>query len=282
MQLQDVLYTKNQGIATITLNRPEVLNAFSKEMLEGWVACIEDAKLDQTVKVVVVTGAGRGFCSGMDAKLAGKRFSEVSADKREASLIQSDDEENSLFIEQRHELKNTVHRIPRALATLDKPYVGIINGPCAGAGMDMASMCDIRIASDNAKFTMAYVKMGLVPGDGGCYFLPKILGISKALDLIWTGRIFGSTEALEMGYVDMVFPQDQLVDQATDYLLQIASGPSVAIQVAKRLVYQCWEADLNTALDLCQYGQFIARATEDSKEGPIAFVQKRKPEFKGR
>ena len=218
----------------------------------------------------------------MDAKLAGKRFSEVSADKREASLIQSDDEENSLFIEQRHELKNTVHRIPRALATLDKPYVGIINGPCAGAGMDMASMCDIRIASDNAKFTMAYVKMGLVPGDGGCYFLPKILGISKALDLIWTGRIFGSTEALEMGYVDMVFPQDQLVDQATDYLLQIASGPSVAIQVAKRLVYQCWEADLNTALDLCQYGQFIARATEDSKEGPIAFVQKRKPEFKGR
>ena len=282
MQLKDVLYTKDKGIATITLNRPEVLNAFSTDMLEGWVACIEDAKLDPDVKVVAVTGAGRGFCSGMDAKLAGSRFSRATAANGEASLIQRDNEENRPFIEQRHELKNTVHRIPRALSTLDKPYVGIINGPCAGAGMDMASMCDIRIASQQAKFTMAYVKMGLVPGDGGCYFLPKIIGISKALDLIWTGRIFDAAEALQIGYIDMIFPHQQLHSDAISYLLQIVSGPSVAIQVAKRLVYQCWEADLNTALDLCQYGQFVARSTEDSKEGPIAFVQKRKPKFKGR
>ncbi|MBI2873117.1 MAG: enoyl-CoA hydratase/isomerase family protein [Chloroflexi bacterium] len=268
-ELKEVVYTKEGGIAIITLNRPERLNAFTHDMIDSWASCIEEAKLDNDVKVVVVTGAGRGFCSGMDARAAAARHESTNL------------EVDVPLPQRRNNLRYSVHRVPRALATLDKPYIGAINGPAAGAGMDMASMCDIRFASDTARFTMAYVKMGLVPGDGGCYFLPRIVGLGRALDLIWTGRIFDAQEAMAMGYVQEVVPADKLMERVKEYAQQIISLPATSIQVAKRLVYQCMDADLSNALDLCQYGQFIAQTTEDSKEGPRAFAERRPPQFKG-
>ena len=148
--------------------------------------------------------------------------------------------------------------------------------------MDMASMCDMRFAGDTARLGMTYVRMGLIPGDGGCYFLPRIVGMARALDLIWTGRLFDAQEALSMGYVSAVVPADELMAYTREYAARLVRGPAVAIQQAKRLAYRSQELSLDAALDLAQQAMFIAQSTEDSREGPRAFVEKREPQFKGR
>lgn len=268
MDFEQILYNKSDGIATITLNRPERLNAVTRQMLAEWASALADARDDDDMRVVVVTGAGRGFCSGMDVR-------EAQADRPlwdpQASLAQ-----------RRHFLRDTVHQVPRTLTSLDKPYIGAINGPAAGAGMDMASMCDIRIAADTARFSMAYVRMGLIPGDGGCYFLPRIVGLAKALELIWTGEIIDAQEALRIGYVSQVVPADQLMDRVRQFALRLAKGPAVAIQLAKRLAYHSLETNMSDALELAESAQLVCQATEDAREGPRAWVEKREPQFKGR
>ena len=152
MEYQDIIYTVEDHIATITLNRPEGLNALTETMIKEWVDAIETARSDPEVRVLVVTGAGRGFCSGMDVRRAAARG--------EAPPIYT----------RRNHMRLGIHRVPRALESFDKPYIASINGPAAGAGMDMASMADIRIMSDRARVGMTYVRMGLFPGDAGCYF----------------------------------------------------------------------------------------------------------------
>ncbi|MGQ9572015.1 MAG: enoyl-CoA hydratase/isomerase family protein [Dehalococcoidia bacterium] len=268
MNFEEILYDKSDGIATITLNRPERMNAFTNRMLAEWTAALADARDDDDVRAVVVTGAGRGFCAGMDV--------------RDTSAGQGLWDPQASLAQRRHFLRDTVHQVPRTLATLDKPYIGAINGPAVGAGMDMASMCDIRIAADTARFGMAYVRMGLVPGDGGCYFLPRIVGLTKALELIWTGDIFDAQEALRIGYVSEVVPADQLMERTRQFALRLARGPAVAIQLAKRLVYRSLETNMNQALELAESAMIICQSTEDAREGPRAWVEKREPQFKGR
>jgi len=184
--------------------------------------------------------------------------------------------------QRRHFLRDSVHRVPRTAATLDKPYIAAINGAAVGAGMDMASMCDIRIAADSARFSMAYVRMGLIPGDGGCYFLPRIVGLAKALELIWTGDIIDAQEALRIGYVSQVVAADQLRQHTREFALRLARGPAVAIQAAKRLVYRSLQTGLSHALELAESAMLVCQTTEDAREGPRAFVEKREPQFKGR
>ncbi|MFQ5472699.1 MAG: enoyl-CoA hydratase/isomerase family protein, partial [Dehalococcoidia bacterium] len=162
------------------------------------------------------------------------------------------------------------------------PYIAAVNGAAVGAGMDMASMCDIRFASESARFGMTYVRMGIIPGDGGCYYLPRIVGMARALDLIWSGRIFDANEALELGYVSEVVPADRLMEHTRAYALKLANGPAVAIQQSKRLAYRSQDVGADAALDLAQQAMFVAQSTEDAKEGPRAFAEKREPEFKGR
>jgi len=267
MTFEEIIYDKSNGIATITLNRPERMNAFTPKMLDEWYAALLDAHTDADLRVVVLTGAGRGFCAGAD--LAGGEG--VSLLHRSTSQI-----------ENRNFLRDSVQRIPRLISIMEKPYIAAVNGAAVGAGMDMASMCDIRFAADSARFGMTYVRMGLIPGDGGCYFLPRIVGMGKALDLIWSGRIFDAQEALSMGYVSAVVPADELIAYTREYATRLVSGPAVAIQQAKRLAYRSQELSLDAALDLAQQAMFIAQSTEDSREGPRAFAEKREPEFKGR
>jgi len=267
MTFEEIIYDKSNGIATITLNRPERMNAFTPKMLDEWYAALLDAHTDADLRVVVLTGAGRGFCAGAD--LAGGEG--VSLLHRSTSQI-----------ENRNFLRDSVQRIPRLISIMEKPYIAAVNGAAVGAGMDMASMCDIRFAADSARFGMTYVRMGLIPGDGGCYFLPRIVGMGKALDLIWSGRIFDAQEALSMGYVSAVEPADELIAYTREYATRLVSGPAVAIQQAKRLAYRSQELSLDAALDLAQQAMFIAQSTEDSREGPRAFAEKREPEFKGR
>jgi 2-(1,2-epoxy-1,2-dihydrophenyl)acetyl-CoA isomerase len=264
MSYSDIIYHKEDGIATITLNRPESMNALTDKMQEEWLVALEDASQDDEVKVVVVTGAGRAFCAGMNPRQL-RDTHEAMAGEAEPNAVRDD-----------------LYALHHALKGLDKPYIGAINGPAAGGGMDYASMCDIRIASERARFSMAYVRMGLVPGGGGAYFLPKILGVAKACELIWTGDTIGAEEALRIGYVSKVVPHDELMLATLEFASRLVKGPSVAIQLAKRLIYQCLDLDLTSALKAHREAQFIAANTEDAQEGPRAWAEKREPIFKGR
>ena len=169
MQFSDIEYKKDGRIATITLNRPEVLNALSPTMIDEWVAAIESAKHDDDVRVLVVTGAGRGFCSGADVK----------------ALATTPD---SLLIDRRDQMRKGIQRIPRALESFDKPYIASINGPATGAGFDAATMADIRIASDRARFAINHLRVARLSADGGYYFLTRILGVARTLELVMTSR----------------------------------------------------------------------------------------------
>ena len=227
MSYEQIIYTKDEGVAIITLNRPQVLNAFTPIMIDEWVQAIEATRLDPEVRAVIVTGAGRGFCSGADVR----------------SFREREHTDGNPVVDGRYWLQHSVHRVPLALRTLDKPYIAAVNGPAAGAGMDMASMADLCIASETVRFTMSYVNVGIVPGDGGCYYLPRIVGVARALDLIWTGRTMDAQEALQIGYVSQVVPPDQLMDTVMIYAKKLAKGPQVAIELAKRLVYEGLETN---------------------------------------
>lgn len=267
MAYEAILYDVERGVATITLNKPERLNAFDDEMLAEWHDAIVRADRDSGVGAIIITGSGRGFCSGMN----------VAAEAGGEGVLQS----RATVAERRHSLRNRVHPIPRALIQLEKPYIAAVNGAAVGAGMDMASMADIRLASSGARFAMSYVRMGLIPGDGGCYTLPRIVGAAKAMELIWTGRMFGAVEALEMGYVSAVHEPEELMSQALDFAAEIARGPSTAIQLSKMLVKRSQEISFDEHLDMAQMAMFVAQTTDDAKEGPRAFMEKREPQFKG-
>lgn len=267
MAYEAILYDVSEGVATITLNKPERLNAFDDAMLDEWAEAITTADKDRDVRVVVITGSGRGFCSGMN----------VAAEAGGSGVLRTE----ATVAVRRHSLRNRVHPIPRALIQMEKPYIAAINGAAAGAGMDMASMADIRFASSTARVGMTYVRMGLIPGDGGTYVLPRIVGTQKALDLIWTGRMITAQEALEIGYVMAVYEPDELMPKVMDYAKKIARGPATAVQLAKKLVYRSANVSFDEHLDMAQMAMFIAQSTEDAREGPRAFVEKREPQFKG-
>jgi len=268
MDFEQITYGKSDGIATITLNRPERMNAFTAQMIDEWYAALLDAHGDKDTKAVIVTGTGRGFCAGAD--VGGKGPLGGLQDQKRTP------------VENRNFLRDGVQRIPRLVALMEKPYIAAVNGAAVGAGMDMASMCDIRFAGESARFGMTYVRMGIIPGDGGAYYLPRIVGVANALDLIWTGRVFGAEEAKVMGYVSAVVPDGDLMAHTRDYVSKLVSGPAVAIQLAKRLVYRSLQTDIDAALDLASQSMYIAQSTEDAVEGPRSFVEKRDPRFKGR
>jgi 2-(1,2-epoxy-1,2-dihydrophenyl)acetyl-CoA isomerase len=271
MDFEQIVYEKSEGVATITLNRPERMNAFTDVMIREWAQALEDARLDREVRAVIVTGAGRGFCAGADLR-GGSGIGEGSRS----------DGTPATAADRRNWLRDGVHYVPRAVQLLDKPYIAAVNGAAVGAGMDMASMADIRIASDTAKFAMSYVKIGLIPGDGGCYFLPRIVGIAKALELIWTGDFIEAEESLRIGYVSKVVPGAELMTSTREFALRLAQGPAVAMQMAKRLVYRGLDASWHEAFEMAGQAMSIAQNTEDAREGPRAFVESRPAKFVGR
>ena len=270
MTFEQILYEVEDGIATLTLNRPERMNAFTDVMIREWAQALESARTDRDVRVVIVTGAGRGFCAGADLK-GGSGIAETARRDTPPSAA-----------ERRNWLRDGVHMVPRAVQLLDKPYIAAVNGSAVGAGMDMASMADIRIASDAAKFAMSYVKVGLVPGDGGAYFLPRIVGVAKALELIWTGDFLSAQDALACGYVSKVVPANDLMAETRAFAKRLAEGPAVAMQLAKRLVYRGLNADWQEAFEQANSAMAIAQTTEDAREGPRAFAESRPPKFQGR
>jgi len=260
----DLLYDVQDRVATITLNRPDKLNAFTGDMIEAWAKSLAAAQADDAVNVVIVTGNGRAFCSGGDV---GRMR---AADAAPSAL----DGKNSLW--------EGVHRVPKALEAMDKPVIAMVNGLAVGAGMGMCVMCDVRIAAESARFSTGYVRVGLVPGDGDTYFLPRLVGAAKALELLWTADFVEAAEALRVGIVQRVVPDAALQEATYAFARQIAEGPQIPIRMIKRLVYQSLRLDLRTHLDLVSSHMSIVRQTADHAEGVAAFKEKRPPKFRGR
>jgi len=246
MDNRPILLSKDNGIATLTLNRPEKKNAFTLEMIDEWITALEKWRLDAEVKVIVVTGAGNEFCSGVDfASFAGNK--------------------NPGPYEMKTILWEKIHRIALTLEDIDKPVIAAMAGVAVGAGLDMALMCDLRFVAESARFSEGYVKVGLVPGDGGAYFLPRLVGVSKALELLWTGDYIDAAEALRIGMVNRVYSEDELLSKTIEFAESLADGPSAVIRMIKRATYQSSRTDLRTALDLISSHMGVIRESEDSR-----------------
>ena len=258
----ELLYGVKDRVATLTLNRPDKLNAFTGPMIERWAWALTEAQRDPDVNVVVVTGAGTAFCAGGDVARMGQG--------------------EPTPLEHKNMLWEHIHRVPKALEVMDKPVIAMVNGVAVGAGMGMAVMCDVRIASDAARFSTGYVRVGLVPGDGDTYFLPRLVGTARALELLWTADFIEAAEALRLGIVNRVVPADRLAEDTYALARKIAEGPQIPIRMIKRLVYQSLRLDLRTHLDLVSSHMAVVRETEDHKEGVQAFKDKRPPKFTGR
>jgi 2-(1,2-epoxy-1,2-dihydrophenyl)acetyl-CoA isomerase len=257
-----LLYTIEDGVATITLNRPERMNAFDEEMIDLWVDALADARCNEAVQVIVVTGVGRAFCSGGDVGGMAGRSPRTGL-------------EHKRWLER-------IHRIPLTLDQIDKPVIAALNGPAVGAGLDMALMCDLRYAAAGIRVSEGYVRVGLIPGDGGSYFLPRLVGTARALELLWTGDPIDAEQAERIGLVNRVVAPDQLLPSVYALAGRLAQGPSVAIRTTKRAVYQGLRMDLRTHLDMISSHMGFIQQMEDHHEGARAFVEKRPPKFTGR
>jgi enoyl-CoA hydratase/carnithine racemase len=264
--MADLEYSVDDGIGTILLNRPHRKNAFTMDMIDEWARILGDARTDPGVRVIVLTGAGDAFCSGVD--LGPIRPGEP-APPRPTPL------------QRKLHLTDRIHRIPLALDDLDKPVIAAINGVAVGAGMDMALMCDLRVMARSARLSEGYIRVGLVPGDGGCYYLPRLVGPAKALELLLTGDFVDADEAGRLGIVNQVVDDADFADAVRTLARKIADAPPVAVGMIKRAVYQSARADLRTALDLISSHMGIVTSTQDSAEALAAFREKRPGNYVG-
>lgn len=264
MDDNDIILTKVNGIATITLNRPEKLNAMTTHMWKHLPELIQEVDGDDKINVLVIIGAANAFCAGSDVGRLQSRIEGVKPEKT------------------KKELTSPVGNEILSIARLKKPTIAAVNGVAAGAGISIALACDIRIASDQAKFVASWVKIGLMPDGGSTFFLTRYIGISRTLEFVLSGGSITAFEAEKIGLVNKVVPKDRLSAEVNELAKVISDGPPIAIELIKKTVWQALYANLENQLDFESYGQNICRQTEDHKEGLSAFIQKRKAVFKGR
>jgi enoyl-CoA hydratase/carnithine racemase len=262
-----ISYEQTGGIVTLTMNRPEQRNALSEipQILEFVDVC-EKITNDPSVHLVILTGAGTAFSAGGNIK--------HMRDKKQFAAGTPLDIRNAYLA--------GIARVPLALYELDVPTIAAVNGPAIGAGMDLACMCDIRIASEQASFAASFVKIGIVPGDGGAWLLSRIVGPSKAMELILHGESIGAEEALRIGLVSQVVPGEQLLAAAYAFGDRIARHPPQVVRLTKRLVRESQHVSLRTSLEMSSAFQALAHYTADHTEALDAFIEKRKPVFTGR
>lgn len=265
MAIAELVLSKEKGVATLTLNRPDKMNAMTTAMWEELQRTAEELRHDDEVRVLVLTGAGRAFCAGTDvekrlsARIAGERLERTRAELLEPPILS----------------------IAPAIQNIGKPTIAAINGVAVGAGLSLALLCDLRIASEGARFAATWIRVGLVPDIGATYFLPRTVPIDKALQMFFTGDFIDAQEAERIGLVTQVVPEGELTKVTQELALRLAKGPSVALELIKRAVYQSLSNDLVKQLHFERYAQNLCYQTEDYREGVKAFMEKRQPVFKG-
>src|SRR5438874_7415402 len=255
--MAEVETTRDGAVLTITLNRPEVLNAFTADMHRELVGAFKEAR-DPGVRAVVVTGAGRGFCVGQDLNEFGEAARDIAG-----------------------RLRRHYHPTVLAVRELEKPVLAAVNGPAAGAGLSFACACDLRIAAESATFVPAFINIGLVPDMGGTFFVRRLLGTSRAFEWMTSGRRLTATEAHDWGLVSEVVEADHLASRAAELAAGLAAMPTRGIAMTKRLLDHAEHTTLEEQLELEAQLQTAATQTNDFREGVAAFLEKREPRFEG-
>ncbi len=253
-------------VGVLTLNRPEARNALSVELKEALLSAATELGRDPGVGCLLLTGAGGAFCAGGD-------LSELPSGDRAAATTPETI---------RQWLHDSIQAVGLALSALDIPTIAAVNGTAAGAGMDIASACDLRIGSPGTRFLIAYTRVGLFPGGGGTWLLPRIAGVSKALELIYTNEAVGADEALDLSLLNQLADSDEtLLSKTNEIATRIAQGPPIALRLAKLNVYSGLNTDFRAALDMVAAAETITLTSEDHREGVAAMRERQDPEFRG-
>jgi enoyl-CoA hydratase/carnithine racemase len=261
---EPVVFSIEGNVMTITLNRPDQMNALNVPALRHLEAAIVRANVEDEVRCIVLTGAGRAFCAGADVKEWGSE---------ESAQVDATPVEDWVTI---------AHRIIARLYRTPKPVIAAVNGVAVGAGLDMALACDFRIASDRARFGSVYIRLGIPPDAGASFFLPRLVGMTKAKELIYTGRIIEAEEAAEIGLVSRVVPIETLSAEAAAFAAELASGPTIAIGMAKENIQEHWTLSIESALRSEKRAERLSATSADHAEGLLAVNEKRQPHFRAK
>jgi 2-(1,2-epoxy-1,2-dihydrophenyl)acetyl-CoA isomerase len=273
--LNDLIVERRDGVLYLTMNRPDKLNALSDQMIAGLLEELNRAAHDREVGAVVLTGAGRGFCAGGDIGRMRERNEGSGTQAQSSSAGEQGIQTRISQLRRSEEVSLLLHEMP-------KVTIGAINGPAAGAGLSIALACDLRIASDNARFGTAFARVGFSGDFGGTYLLTQLVGPAKARELYFTAEVIGAEEALKLGMVNRVVPAASLTEEVHAFAKRLAAGPVVAYSYMKAHLNLALKSDLRIILDRESYGQTLTGLTEDHKEAVKAFLEKREAKFKGR
>jgi len=262
MANESVVFSQDGPVATLLLNRPEKLNALDEGMREGLSAALSTLAHDPVLRVGIITGAGRAFCAGGDID----RMRELKETHQSATFRR--------YIEAGHELVRKIRRLPKLV-------VACVNGPAAGAGMNLALACDLRIASESATFTQAFLRIGLHPDWGGTFLLPRLIGIGRAIEMFILGEPLNAAEAHRLGLVNFLAPPDQLAGETRKLSERLAAAPALPVALLKQALYERLETKLDLMMQHEVDAQMKCFDSEDFSEGLRAFLEKRRPNFKG-
>jgi 2-(1,2-epoxy-1,2-dihydrophenyl)acetyl-CoA isomerase len=266
MDFHTILYETREGIAKITINRPERMNGYSEPMVKDLLAAIDLARQDEDVRVLIITGTGRAFCAGGD----------ISGQPDTASRFRGHPMGHLL------EMREGFHQLVLSLTRFDKPVIASVNGAAVAGGLTLALCCDFRVASDKARLGDTALKFALLCDEGGAYFFPRFMGMDKALKMTLLSEVYDAKTALELGLVTEVVPDAELEARTMEFARRLADGPPLAIRMAKRMMYKQQEMTLINALEDAALSVMITNPSEDVREGTRAFREKRKPVFRGK